>query len=574
MAVYGVDLGTTYSCIASIDDVGRPTVLRNLEGTDTTPSVVFFENAENVIVGATAKDNAALEPDHVVSLIKRDMGRDVSRHIHGFDYTPAELSAFILLKLATDAHTTTGQYARDVVITVPAYFGAAERDATRKAGQIAGLNVIDIISEPIAAAITYGVLNPDQDRTILVYDLGGGTFDTTVITLRGGHIEVICTDGDHELGGADWDARLVEYLAEQFKKEHSDASDPLDDKQTEQQLRRDAEDTKKALTSRTTHTVRVMHDGRVAAVEVTRERFEELTKDLLDRTIELTGRTLATAADKGVTDYDELLLVVVGHALVGGGRGRTPGELDGPVEQVLGELLEPLPRHLDRRHPPVVHDPYGVRGAGGERLLCVLGVAAQLLFGLLVVQRVARVRVLLFELLGEVLHQAGVPVRAAELVVAVGADDLEVPAAQRDDRGVERAAAQVVHEDGAVLVGVEHAIGDGRGDRLGDDVDDVEPGDLARLAGRVAFGRAEVGRHRDDDVAGVLPGRGVRVGRQLEQDERGQLRGRVVEPVDVPRDVPAHVPLDQADHVVRLERRVVLRGRAPDDVLGVLEEDD
>jgi molecular chaperone DnaK (HSP70) len=309
MAVYGIDLGTTYSCIASIDEVGRPTVLRNLEGTDTTPSVVYFETAENVVVGATAKDTAVLEPDNVVSLIKRDMGRDVTRHIHGFDYTPEELSAFILLKLATDAHTTTGQYARDVVITVPAYFGAAERDATRKAGQIAGLNVIDIISEPIAAAITYGVLNPDQDRTILVYDLGGGTFDTTVIALRGGHIEVICTDGDHELGGADWDARLVEHLAEKFREEHPDASDPLDDKQTEQQMRRDAEDAKKALTSRTTHTVRVMHDGRVAAIEVTREQFEELTKDLLDRTIEITGRTLATAAEKGVNDYDELVLV-------------------------------------------------------------------------------------------------------------------------------------------------------------------------------------------------------------------------------------------------------------------------
>jgi molecular chaperone DnaK len=309
MAVYGIDLGTTYSCIAAIDDVGRPTVLRNLEGTDTTPSVVFFETAENVIVGATAKDTAVLEPDHVVSLIKRDMGRDVTRHIHGFDYTPEELSAFILLKLATDAHTTTGQFAHDVVITVPAYFGAAERDATRKAGQIAGLNVIDIISEPIAAAITYGVLNPDQDRTILVYDLGGGTFDTTVIALRDGHIEVVCTDGDHELGGADWDARLVEHLAEKFREEHPDASDPLDDKQTEQQMRRDAEDAKKALSTRTSHTVRVMHDGRAAAIEVTREQFEELTKDLLDRTIEITGRTLATAADKAVNDYDELVLV-------------------------------------------------------------------------------------------------------------------------------------------------------------------------------------------------------------------------------------------------------------------------
>jgi molecular chaperone DnaK (HSP70) len=249
------------------------------------------------------------------------MGRDITRPAHGFEYTPEELSAFILLKLATDARTVTGEDARDVVVTVPAYFGAAERDATRKAGRIAGLNVIDIISEPIAAAITYGVLNPPgaagrsqggetrQDRTILVYDLGGGTFDTTVIALKGGHIEVVCTDGDHELGGADWDARLVEYLAERFREEHPDAGDPLDDKQTEQQLRRDAEETKKALTSRTQHTVRVMHEGRVAAVEVSRDTFEEITKDLLDRTVEITGRTLTTAAAKGVSDYDDLVLV-------------------------------------------------------------------------------------------------------------------------------------------------------------------------------------------------------------------------------------------------------------------------
>lgn len=309
MAVYGIDLGTTYSCIAAIDDVGRPAVLRNLEGTDTTPSVVYFESGENVVVGATAKDTAVLEPENVVSLIKRDMGRDVTRPMHGIDFTPEELSAFILLKLATDARTTTGEEARDVVVTVPAYFGAAERDATRKAGRIAGLNVIDIVSEPIAAAINYGVLNPDLNRTILVYDLGGGTFDTTVITLRDGHIEVVCTDGDHELGGADWDARLVEHLAERFRAEHPDAGDPLDDPQTEQQLRRDAEDAKKALTTRTAHTVRVMHGGRVAAVEVTREKLEELTKDLLDRTIEITGRTLAAAADKGVHDYDDLVLV-------------------------------------------------------------------------------------------------------------------------------------------------------------------------------------------------------------------------------------------------------------------------
>jgi molecular chaperone DnaK len=309
MAVYGIDLGTTHSCIARIGDVGRPTVLRNMEGTDTTPSVVYFESADNVVVGAPAKDTAVLHPELVVSLIKRDMGHEVTRELHGRDHSPEEISAFVLRKLVADAKATTGEEANDVVITVPAYFGAAERDATRKAGHIAGLNVIDIISEPVAAAITYGVLNPDQDRTILVYDLGGGTFDTTVITLRDGDIGVVCTDGDHELGGADWDARLVEYLAERFSAEHPDVGDPLEDRHTEQQLRHDAEEAKKALSLRTHHVVRVMHEGRVATIELSREKFEEITKDLLDRTIEITGRTLATAAEKGVKDYDDLVLV-------------------------------------------------------------------------------------------------------------------------------------------------------------------------------------------------------------------------------------------------------------------------
>nr|BFE88559.1 hypothetical protein GCM10020093_111600 [Planobispora longispora] len=260
MAVHGIDLGTTYSCIAGVDEVGRPAVLRNQEDADTTPSVVFFETPDNVVVGATAKDSAVIEPDLVVSRIKRDMGHEVPRTMHGREYTPEEISAFVLRKLAEDARLVTGETVQDVVITVPAYFGAAERDATRKAGRIAGLNVIDVLSEPIAAAITYGVLNPGQDCRILVYDLGGGTFDTTVITLRGGDIEVVCTDGDHELGGADWDDRLVEHLAGRFAAEHPDVSGPLDDKQTEQQLRRDAEDLKKTLSARTRHTVRVMHE--------------------------------------------------------------------------------------------------------------------------------------------------------------------------------------------------------------------------------------------------------------------------------------------------------------------------
>ncbi|WP_214416333.1 Hsp70 family protein [Sphaerisporangium fuscum] len=334
MAVHGIDLGTTYSCIAYVDDVGRPTVLRNLEGTDTTPSVVFFESPDNVVVGAAAKDSAVLEPDLVVSRIKRDMGQDVPRVRHDRAYTPEEISAFILRKLADDARTATGEDVEDVVITVPAYFGAAERDATRKAGHIAGLNVIDIISEPIAAAITYGVLNPDQDHTILVYDLGGGTFDTTVITLKGGDIEVVCTDGDHELGGADWDDRLVEHLAERFRAEHPDAGDPLLDKQSEQQLRRDAEDLKKTLSTRTQHAVRVVHEGRVATVELTRDALADLTRDLLDRTIEITRRTIETAALKGVQRYDHLVLV--------GGSTKMPA-----VAEALQKEFELVPRMQD-----------------------------------------------------------------------------------------------------------------------------------------------------------------------------------------------------------------------------------
>ncbi|MGW4423126.1 Hsp70 family protein [Streptosporangium sp. NPDC004631] len=309
MAVYGIDLGTTYSCIASIDHAGRAVVHRNREGTDTTPSVVFFETHDNVVVGQPAKDSAVIHPDLVINRIKRDMGQDVARTLHQRPYTPEEISAFLLRKLAEDAQVATGDVVSDVVITVPAYFGAAERDATRKAGRIAGLNVIGIISEPIAAAITYGVLNPAEDCHILVYDLGGGTFDTTVITLRGGDIEVVCTDGDHRLGGADWDDCLVEYLAERFRQEHSDVGDPLESSVTEQDLRKIAEDLKKTLSSRVKHAVRVMHEGRVTTVELTRETFEGLTQDLLDRTVAITRRTLETARAKGVDRYDHLVLV-------------------------------------------------------------------------------------------------------------------------------------------------------------------------------------------------------------------------------------------------------------------------
>jgi molecular chaperone DnaK (HSP70) len=309
MAVYGIDLCTTYSFVAGVDVAKRPKVHRYQDGVDTTPSVVYFESPGNVVVGQDAKDSAVLDPDNVVSLIKRDMGHDVTRNIHGRDYSPPEISALILRKLASDVNLQTGDTVADVVITVPAYFGAGEREATRTAGELAGLNVIDIISEPIAAAITYGLLGTSGDSRILVYDLGGGTFDTTMISLANGDITVVCTDGDHELGGANWDERLVLHLAERFKDQHPDAGDPLEDKQTEQQLRKDAESVKKTLSNKTRHTITVTHGGRTARVEVTREEFEELTRDLLDRTVEITRRTIDTARKKGVGSYDHLMLV-------------------------------------------------------------------------------------------------------------------------------------------------------------------------------------------------------------------------------------------------------------------------
>lgn len=313
MAVYGIDLGTTYSCVARIDEVGRPTVLRNLEGSDTTPSVVYFESADSVVVGQSAKDATVLDPDHVVQLVKRDMGDVVPREFHGRAYTPEEISARILRKLVDDARVTAGDEVRDVVITVPAYFGLAERDATRKAGEIAGLRVLDVVAEPIAAALDYGALEgageERGERTVLVYDLGGGTFDTTVLRLEGRELAVLCTDGAKELGGSDFDDRIVLHLVERFRERFPDAGDPLADPQSETQLRKDAEEAKKALSFRERYTVRVMHQGLVEPVELTRPLVEELTRDLVDRTVDITRRTLALAAERGVSRFDEVLLV-------------------------------------------------------------------------------------------------------------------------------------------------------------------------------------------------------------------------------------------------------------------------
>ncbi|GAB2841999.1 Hsp70 family protein [Lentzea nigeriaca] len=308
MTVYGIDLGTTYSCIARIDQTGRPHVIRNVTGEESTPSVVYFETPYNTVVGKEAKNAALRDPGLVVALIKRDMGkRDVRLDFHGQEYSPEGISAFILRDLVRSAHEA-GEVVRDVVITVPAYFGVAEREATRTAGEIAGLNVVNVVPEPVAAALYYGVLNAGADRTVLVFDLGGGTFDTTVIKLVGNDVTVVCTDGDHELGGADWDEKLAGLVCERFMAEHpgSDATESEDFLQDVGLL---AEDMKKALTSMQRRRQQVHFGGRSALVEITRQEFEQATAELLGRTMDITARTLALASQRGVTTFDEVLLV-------------------------------------------------------------------------------------------------------------------------------------------------------------------------------------------------------------------------------------------------------------------------
>ncbi|QUH03375.1 Hsp70 family protein [Saccharopolyspora erythraea] len=308
LKVFGIDLGTTYSAIAYVDETGRPAVCRNTDSLETTPSVVFFENESNVVVGSVAKNSAITYPDQVVSLIKREMGSEAVYDYHGTTYTPESISALILKQLAQDAATHTGVPATRAVITVPAYFGMLERTATKNAGQIAGLDVIGIVPEPVAAALHYEATTDAEDKTILVYDLGGGTFDTTAIRVSSDEIEVLCTDGDDHLGGAEWDARLRDYLLQRFTE--STGTDAEDDEEFMQSLATTAEETKKQLSRAESRPVALRGGGSSARVEVTRELFEHETRDLLDKTIDIVRRTLETLRDKRPgTTIDDVLLV-------------------------------------------------------------------------------------------------------------------------------------------------------------------------------------------------------------------------------------------------------------------------
>jgi len=307
--IFGIDLGTTYSVVAYIDETGRPAVTRNSNG---DPSVVFFESETNAVVGKVAKESAGVYPDQVVALIKREMGnKDYARTFFGKEYNPSGISAIVLGALVKDAAEATQRTVREVVITVPAYFGLLEKDATKKAGEIAGLDVIGIVPEPVAAAMHYGVTGNADGTTFLVYDLGGGTFDISLITMNETAIEVLAVGGDHMLGGADWDKKLFDHILEQTIEQTGDDS-IQDDEGVLQELRQLAENTKQALSKAESKTVIHRLAGAAVKIVVTRKQFEEMTADLLEETVRITRRTLDDAETRypGVTgQVSELLLV-------------------------------------------------------------------------------------------------------------------------------------------------------------------------------------------------------------------------------------------------------------------------
>ncbi|MGE0432345.1 MAG: Hsp70 family protein [Planctomycetota bacterium] len=282
--IVGIDLGTTYSAIARFDEHGKPEILPNSDNERITPSVIFFDEDE-VIVGKVAKHSAVADPERVVQFVKRYVGDpDWTREINGKVYTPETLSAIILRRLVKDAEEVLGGDVaiEDAVITVPAYFNDAERKATQDAGKIAGLNVIATLNEPTAAALSYGLDKRGTEQKVLVYDLGGGTFDVTIIRISGNNIEVLATDGERKLGGKDWDDELINYVAEKFIDEYG--IDPRDDLDSLQDLQIKAEETKITLSRKDSAKMLVQCQGNSLKVEITRGEFEDLTRPLLEQT--------------------------------------------------------------------------------------------------------------------------------------------------------------------------------------------------------------------------------------------------------------------------------------------------
>src|SRR6187402_259847 len=322
----GIDLGTTNS-VVSVLEGGEPTVIANAEGFRTTPSVVAFTKDGEVLVGETAKRQAVTNVDRTISSVKRHIGTHWKADIDGKKYTPQEISARILAKLKRDAESYLGDTVTDAVITVPAYFNDAERQATKEAGEIAGLNVLRIINEPTAAALAYGLDRGKEDELILVFDLGGGTFDVSLLEVGKDDdfstIQVRSTAGDNRLGGDDWDQRVVDYLIKRFKE--TTGVDVSGDKIAKQRLKEAAEQAKKELSSQTSTTIQLPYlslteNGPANLDEtLTRAKFEELTKDLLERTQKPFNDVIKEAGVK---------LADVAHVVLVGGSTRMPAVVD------------------------------------------------------------------------------------------------------------------------------------------------------------------------------------------------------------------------------------------------------
>lgn len=329
--IIGIDLETTNSCVAVMEG-GQPTVIVNSEGTRTTPSVVAFTKKGERLVGEPAKRQAVTNPERTVSSIKREMGSGYKVKIDKKNYSPQEISAFILMKLKKDAEDYLGQRVTEAVITVPAYFSDAQRQATKDAGRIAGLKVERIINEPTAAALAYGLDNGEAQK-ILVYDLGGGTFDVSVIEIGDKVIEVLATSGDNHLGGDDFDKRLSDYIVSEFKR--TEGIDLGKDKVALQRITEEAEKAKKELSSAQTVNINLPFITTTKAgpvhldMNITRAKFNELTSDLVERT---TGPVITALNDAGITkgELNKVLLV--------GGSTRIPAVQD-KVRQLTG--LEP-----------------------------------------------------------------------------------------------------------------------------------------------------------------------------------------------------------------------------------------
>ena len=326
--IIGIDLGTTNSCVAVMEG-GKPTVIANAEGERTTPSIVAFTKTGDRLVGEPAKRQAVTNADRTIRSIKREMGTDYKVDIEGKKYSPQEISAMILQKLKGDAENYLGEKVTEAVITVPAYFNDAQRQATKDAGKIAGLDVKRIINEPTAAALAYGLDNENEQK-IMVYDLGGGTFDVSIIEIGDGVIEVLSTAGNNRLGGDDFDQKVTDYILAEFKKQ--EGVDLSNDKMALQRIREAAEKAKKELSSATTTNINLPFitataDGpKHLDMNLTKAKFDELTHDLVEKTAEPVQRALSDAGLQA-SELSKVLLV--------GGSTRIPAVQD-KVRQLTG----------------------------------------------------------------------------------------------------------------------------------------------------------------------------------------------------------------------------------------------